>query len=289
MSLRIFILAVGRLRFKMGLCRSNVCSIVIAAFAIMPLGCAAPGPSAGGPSTTIGSKGAAWTIRCVELSGPNRNALAEQFSQTLRVTPGIRPGDVFYQDDPDGFIRLYYGRYRWRTDRGSEERMPGQMRADLDMIKQLGDPSTGQRYFFHAIPIRMPQPDVGNPQWRLKNAHGKYSLQVAVFEPTDAFSEFKAAAAEHCANLRAEGFDAYYHHSPVSSVVTVGAFGPDAVTTRFDGSRYQSIYSPEVAALQQHEILKHNLLNGRVYYAIDDKGNRVPVYSRLVEIPRTED
>ena len=48
----------------------------------------------------------------------------------------------------------------------------------------------------HVLPVRMPTPDVGNPQWDLAHVPAKYSLQVAVFEPTDDFAEFKQAAVE---------------------------------------------------------------------------------------------
>jgi len=243
----------------------------------------------GGAGGLFGDKGAPWTIRCIELSGPDRVGRAERFAQTLRQTPDIRAGDVFYHDEPDGFARVYYGAYRRRTDlRTGRRDIPAAMRSDLDLIRQLGDPASGQRYFFHAIPVHMPQPDVGKPQWRLTHARGKYSLQVAAFEPTDDFWEFKKAAADYCAYLREEGFEAYYHHSPVSSVVTVGSFGPEAVIQRREGGRYVTQYSAEVAALQEHELLKHNLLNGHILKVVDENGRRVPVPSRLVEIPRVE-
>jgi len=67
-------------------------------------------------------------------------------------------------------------------------------------------------------------------------------------------------------------------------MVTVGSFGPDAVVNMPQGLPR---YSAEVLALQKNELLQHNLLNGGVYYARDDRGARTPVPSRLVEIPRT--
>ena len=69
-------------------------------------------------------------------------------------------------------------------------------------------------------------------------------------------------------------------------MVTVGSFGPEAVRQHSDGRNYYTLYSPEVTALQQNELLKYNLLNGRVYKAADHQGKMVPVPSRLVEIPR---
>jgi hypothetical protein len=159
------------------------------------------------------------------------------------------------------------------------------MRKDIDLVRQLGDQS-GERFFLRAMPVRMPMPDVGNPDWVLKNVPATYSLQVAVFEPNDDFWEHKEAAAKYCALLREKGYEAYYHHGTSGSVVTVGAFGPDAVTTRQVGRKWHTYYSPEVLALQRDERLKYNLLNGAVYRVRDDTGAMVPVPSRLVEIPR---
>lgn len=160
--------------------------------------------------------------------------------------------------------------------------MPDRARQDLNLLKELGTES-GQRLFLQAMPVRMPTPDVGNPEWDLRNVNATYSLQVGVFEPTDDFGEYKRAAAEFCALLRKQGYEAYYHHSMASSVVTVGAFGPEAVITRSDGLTY---YSPEVLALQREELLQYNLLNGAILRVKNAQGGSVPVPSRLVEIPK---
>ena len=106
---------------------------------------------------------------------------------------------------------------------------------------------------------------------------------MGAFEPTDDFGQYKKAAAEFCALLRKQGYQAYYHHSIASSVVTVGGFGPEAVITRSDGLTY---YSREVLALQREKLLQHNLLNGAILRVKDPQGKSVPVPSRLVEIPK---
>ena len=75
--------------------------------------------------------------------------------------------------------------------------------------------------------------------------------------------------ADFCAFLRRKGHEAYYFHASASSMVTVGAFGPQAVITTADGRVH---YSAEVRALQQDVLLKHNLVNGRVFRVINDEG-----------------
>ena len=245
-------------------------------------GCAAGGAGQGG--SLFAPKGTPWTIRCLEIHGVSRAQHIEEFAQTLRRTPGIRPQDVFVGDDPDGYSRLYYGRYFCRTNpRTGKRPLPRKMREDLNLIRQLGDGS-GRRYFLQAMPVRMPTPDVGDPEWVLANIPATYSLQVAVFEPTDTFWKYKEAAAQYCAALREEGYEAYYHHGSACSMVTVGSFGPEAVITRPDGRTY---YSEEVLALQRDGLLKYNLLNGAVYRVRSDTGKKVAVPSRLVKVPHS--
>jgi hypothetical protein len=191
---------------------------------------------------------------------------------------------VFYHNDSDGFARLYYGTYYRQLERKSgKHTTPPALTEDLALVKQLGDPS-GQRYFFTAIPVRMPQPDVGDPAWNLANVNAKYSLQVGAFEPTDDFWEYKQAAVEYVKLLRDKGYEAYYHHTPQASVVTVGAFGPEALVVDSQGI---TNYSPEVQRLQKEELLKHNLLNGRIYYVIEG-GQKIPVPSSVVKVPEKQ-
>ena len=243
------------------------------------------------------SPGAQWAILCLELPGDTRTRDAEHFAETLRSTPGIRAKEVVVRDESDGVARLYYGDYRWPSIKdGKPAPMPKAMRDDLTMLRQLGD-SAGHRYFLRAVPVRKPTPDVGNPQWSLTNAKGVYTLQVAVFEPTDDFAEYKEAAAEFCKLLREKGYEAYYYHTAASSLVTVGAFGPDAVIKPpadvahreyiKSGTMVLPVYSGEVLALQGHELLKYNLHNGGVRYTRSPNGSRVPELSQLVEIPHS--
>jgi hypothetical protein len=229
-----------------------------------------------------GHKGTPWTILCLELSGPDRAARIEQFAQTLRNTPGIRSGEVFVGEESTGVARLYYGKYWRQTDRKTGKRTtPQALAQDIEVIKQLGDES-GRRYFLQALIVRYPTPHAGNPEWDLAKVDAHYSLQVAVFEPTNDFLEYKQAAGDYCAWLRKKGYEAYYHHSDAASVVTVGRFGAGAVIRLPNGL---TSYSAEVVALQGDELLKYNLLNGGIYYVRHDKGGRTAVPSRLVEVP----
>lgn len=246
-----------------------------------------PPPKRGG---LFGNKGAPWTIRCLEMQGPDRRANMEQIAETLRSTPGVRAKDVFVHDDPDGVMRLYYGTYFRKTDeKTGKQSTPKQLSDDLKFIKQLG--ADRQYFFLRAMMVRYPTPDVGNPSWRLIDAPGLYTLQVGVFEPTDEFQEFKQAAADYCQLLRERGYEAYYHHTDAASMVTVGSFGEEALIPQ-EGK--PPTYSANVLALQNSdELLKYNLLNGAIYRANspsrdNPRGERVRVASQLVYIPGRE-
>lgn len=237
-------------------------------------------------------RGPAWTILALEFEGSTSSRDAQRFADTLKSTPGVRADDVFIREE-GSTARLYYGSYAWpEAKKGGRTPMPAALRNDLAMLKQLGDPAGG-RYFLRAMPVRLPTANVGNPDWALTNANGLYTLQVGVFEPAGDFTEYKEAAAEFCKLLREQGHEAYYHHTDAASMVTVGSFGREALIQPADrkaagpGAVAVPVYHPNIIAMQQNELLKHNLLNGGIQYVRKPDGTRVPVMSRLVEIPKS--
>lgn len=206
-------------------------------------------------------KGIPWTIMCLEYPGLQHHAQMQQIADALKNTKGIKAAEVRLETESDGYIRLYYGTYFRKTDPKNGKRdIPKKLREDLDLIRELGV-GPGQNVFIRARMVPMPIPDVGNPEWALTTAKGIYTLQIASFEPTDDFWDYKAAAAEFCEYLRGKGYEAYYHHAAGGSVVTVGAFGSDAIIEQTMGPPR---YSQEIVALQEDELLKHNLLNGGI-------------------------
>jgi len=250
---------------------------------------AGSGDGSRGGGGLFGRKGAPWTIQCMERRGLTRVEYLEQIAETLRRTPGVHADEVLVMDHSDGFARLYYGTYHRRTDPETGKRStPRALKKDLEFIKQLGT-GPGEYYFARAMAVRRPTPDVGNPEWALASADGMYTLQVAAFEPTDDFWEYKQAAAEACARLREHGYEAYYHHTNSCSLVTVGVFGPEAVesrrVTQNNYTTVQNFYSPEVEALLRDENLRYHHINGAIYRERNEKGESVPVLSRLVEMP----
>jgi len=117
-----------------------------------------------------------------------------------------------------------------------------------------------------------------------------YSLQVAAWIGSDMkeqelpMREVKRAAEAYCAQLRAQGHEAYYFHDydTLISIVTVGVFGKDAYDSR------STLYSPEVEAVARK--FPKSLVNGdEVLIPVDPKnpkGKTYPQAPRLVEVPR---
>jgi hypothetical protein len=271
------------------------CAMVVLLLAIGSLGTGCTGPDGGGGGgiSLFGQSGAPWTILCTEMAGPYRMQYVEHYAQGLRRTPGLDSDAVFYMDHSDGTARLYYGTYYRKTDSSGSRSTPPDLARDVRIIKDLSVEGT-HRPFAQALIVRKPQPDAGHPEWLLTKAPGKYSLQVAAFVPTDDFVEYKEAAAQYCELLRSKGYEAYYHHGPSCSIVTVGSFGEDAIRYRkmqLGGGPYveEPYYSPEVVALQKKETFSENLVNGgKVRSRINGK-RAAPAASQLVPIPRLEE
>jgi len=73
-------------------------------------------------------------------------------------------------------------------------------------------------------------------EWDIRNCPGAYSLLVAVFEDQPKakprYVGRRKFAAAYCEKLRGEGHEAYVHHGPRSSSVTIGSFQRDAIEVR---------------------------------------------------------
>lgn len=136
-----------------------------------------------------------------------------------------------------------------------------------------------------------------NPEWDLRNvrarlgSNAEYTLQVGVYArvgggvPTpEEVAEFRRAAEQAVASLRADGEQAFYYHGPTSSTITIGAF---------DASEHDSSVSPPIESRHLRELRKrhpHNLVNGAGFRetATTDSGRSIQRLQRsqLVQIPR---
>jgi hypothetical protein len=268
-------------------------------------GCQSPGS---GPSWwTGGSAGdegeEIWAIRCVTFEGSNRFQQADNCADHLRHVSGLRADRVQVMHEPE-VSTVYYGRYRQQYDPHSQrETFEPDPHNDLELIRSLAmrvDPRVyGQSEIWpfrlatvEALPVKSGVPD----EWRLENAPGVYSLQVAVFYNTEGMRRRRYAAEEYCRVLRGEGRQAYVHHGSAKSSVCIGSFGEDAIQSvqRADPltgrvTVRQRIVDPQMLELQKD--YPHNLHNGYTAYQVvrdprSGQEKREPHYSFPVRIPR---
>lgn len=242
----------------------------------------------------LDSQGEKWTIQALEFRGPGSTDTAQQIADTLRQARGVVPEKVRVRSFGD-VARIYYGTYYRRVKPRTREREDSpELERDLKMLKELVD-ERGRHCFLAARRVLAPSEAADRPEWNLRNSNAKYSLQVGVYYNDASMYDRRKAAVEKCAELRAKGYEAYYFHGETCSMVTVGAFGPEAVVdehgkVRFikapDGSRRQVAYrySREVESLRKKPDCEYNLTNDNIEYNIGKWGRRVPVRSLLVRV-----
>jgi hypothetical protein len=235
--------------------------------------------------------GEKWTILCVEMQGPDRRSRTEALAKDLRQAKGIRRRNVRVVHGQRTSMLLYGTYYRRVDPQTGRLTVPENLRRDLRLL-QGGVAGQGAR-FAGARMLSSPETDVGNPAWRLENAEGTYTLLVATFENTPDFYDRKKAAVEACKALRRRGYEAYYRHGPITSEVTVGTFGPDALirgehqADSTGDSRWHVAaveYSESVRQLQKKEFFQFLLRNGRQMSLPGEGGRRRYLASRLVPI-----
>ncbi len=250
-----------------------------------------------------------WTIECFYSREDNRRQTADALATALKGVQGLRPDRVWVEHSNDQ-SRVYYGTYRLgyvraQSDTPTQKKgdlsvvLSEDLKRDLRLIRQL---ALGSQYpFFAARPMQKPLPDVGPPEWDLRNAKGVYSLHVGITYPTPTMHEYKQAAVDWVKVLREDGYEAYFYHNPdkPETSICVGTFGEDAVATGQFDSQYADldieqtqVYRKPVNDLRaSNEMFQYNLENGHITYKsfVDPNSGqreRLPNRSFLVRIPR---
>lgn len=213
-----------------------------------------------------------FAIALNRVEGPNHAALAAEHAEELRRASGM---DVWTQDEGNQTL-VYSGRYEAPDAPAAQ--------ADLQRWQAMVN---GRRVALPAVMV-VPIAEATRslmPQYDLKLVHrndpGKiYTLQIGFYD--EEFGEgFRRAAEEAAAVLRRDGEEAYYYHGPQRSSVTIGTFGPDAVSVH--EATGIPLYAEYVDALQKR--YPHNLANGRTLQ--ETRGNVVTTQSSfLVRIPQ---
>jgi len=253
-------------------------AICAAAWLAAAAGCGAIG--AGGAGDDGGC-----TILLIAFQSPRHNEEARFYKERLQQS-GWRDLIVVHKDNHS---ELFWGKYAIVED-GQEDLATAQRYTD-----QLGS-----RPFRHARLVALPGKDIGPVAWKLTQAKGAYTVVVGYYYdvPEEDYFGRRRKAVQQCMTLREdEGYEAYYHHGPARSYVTVGTFGPDALqTVRRDNVIRRVVADPDAKRIiREFRSLSDNG-NSRVVYVNEripgtNKARRRRVVERpyLVNIPRRTD
>lgn len=241
-----------------------------------------------------------WAIRCVALDGADRAREAKRYADALRKVKGLTPELVTIHEAQRESV-VYYGRYQKAFSFTNQPNYRPDPKKDLELIRSLSLQARGADGAARDIwPFQMATvealPKVSDlARWELRQAAGKYSLQVGVFYNTEGMTRRQEAAEEYCKLLRQQGEEAFFHHGASMSIVTLGSFGEDAIRTEqrsdpLTGRLKVTSKIVDERFLGLQEKYPHNLHNGHMFYDVIDqpgKGRgREPHVSFAVEIPR---
>lgn len=244
-----------------------------------------------------------YAIEVVRIPPPEAErtiyALLDRLEQTDQVNTDLLEIDF----DADGVGYIFYGEYTRYWDAMAErESYRPDPRPDLQLIRDL---TTDRRNYPFRLAQLVSRSDLAraNVDWDARYAPGFFSVQVAAFENRADFSNRKQAAEQYCAQLRAEGHEAYFHHGVETSTVLVGSFPESAIQqqrvesrrggTRQDGWGRIDFVQPRVVDARMRMLLDrfpNSLYNGSIAKSITrDRvtGKRVetPMKSFVVRLP----
>ena len=237
------------------------------------LGTAKPAPgSAGQPDSS-------WSIVIVSAMGDGIEADAQRALEQVKAH-GLPQA---YMERRGKSIVIAYGRYP----------APDSPEAQAD-LKRIQGIEVEKAHPFEAavltpppfsVPGSIPEYDLST----LRQRRGKgalYTLQVAAYARMDGnrpsqqdLADFRAAAEKAAVELRREGEEAFYHHGPWVSVVTVGVFGDKDLNAAVPGRESMAV----MMARKRHPL---NLVNGqgvKVRVRGQDEPQLQP--SRIIVVP----
>lgn len=121
----------------------------------------------------------------------------------------------------DGASLLYWGTYASLSK--AESRLA---KARNFRTEPADGAPEGVPVFIAATIVPAPGIDMGPPEWILSNdtADLRWTLVVAEFHSGPGYKEPERYAVQYCRQLREEGRQAFLHHTPAKSYVTLGNF-----------------------------------------------------------------
>lgn len=258
------------------------------------------------PSAGCGRDQARYTILLCILKGPGH---VEHAAQAKAEAAKFAPAAELRILHKAEHTELYWSSY------SSVDAAHG----DLAKAKAHRLGKSGYQVFRGALVVPLPGEHVGRSEWDLRNVSRRFEYTVLVAE---FFNERgvtwpqgrKQAAVDYCQELRGKGYQAFYHHGPARSKVTVGAFGPKAMQQvqswkknaageyELDPKTHQRVpvYSWKLVDPRARKIMKtsdpplcflarNGMMETRAWVDRQGKKHKVPIGSKLIVIPRSSE
>ncbi len=217
------------------------------------------GSSTDGRGADMHEDTSAWSVLIAQFPATPEGEAQAQRSLTLVRSRGRLPGA--YLERRGEAIAMLYGRHQDLEDPG--------LKRDLAYVRHVE--IDGERPYASAIIAPPASGEIvgSRPEWDLRNAKKRYpnalyTLQIGLYgrldgsrPDPDELAEYRRAAEDAVAQLRAAGEPAFYYHGPTRSTVTVGIFDE----TDHDPSKHGRGESMRLR--QARERHPYNLLNGK--------------------------
>jgi len=248
--------------------------------------------NAGGGGLGGGDQEDGYTILLAVFSSANHNNHAKYTRDALKAD-GWQDMMVVHKDSHS---ELLWGSYKAMSTTGSD------LRKAREYTSQ-----NGARPFAQARVVALPGQDVGPAEWKLTTTTGAYTVVVACYfdvykkdfpdgeGPEDDFTGRRRRAVKFCKYLRDEGNEAYYHHGPVKSYITVGSLNEGAVTTVREDNKVKTVVSENVRAIIRKNPIFHENSYEKIllFKALPEPGKklfrrRVVARPYPVKIPRQQ-
>jgi len=175
-----------------------------------------------------------YTILLHTFSGPSHVRQSKYYRDKTKELAGWKGLEVVHKDSHS---ELYWGRYR---------SMPA-AEPDLKTARTWHVPNVARTAFPFPKVVLIPGKEVEKSEYNLRNvSEGHWTVLVAIYidDPSQNFvgRDRQKHALEYCDWLRKQGYEAYYHHTPGRSQITVGTFPENAVVVEPQTKQGSSLF-----------------------------------------------
>jgi hypothetical protein len=190
-----------------------------------------------------------YSIRLIVVATPDHVQRVQTYKEQTEQEAGWTGLYVLVKGN---FSELYWGKYP------SKEAAQG----DLNRARNFRT-RVGIQAYPKATVLPIPGSDTGPAEMNLANAKGVYTVLIATFHDVP---ERRSFAVENCKDLRQKGEEAYFYHTAVESIVTIGTFDASAIKKVRAGPTTNMVINSKLIeqVLKKHPLMAENGRSMRV-------------------------